>query len=85
MENYARIFESALYRRTFVVTFQISIAVTVICVFLGYPLCYWLTKMPTEQLPFYGFRAGSVLDLGSGAYIRLAGACCSAMASSIRR
>ena len=46
MENYARIFESALYRRTFVVTFQISITVTVICVFLGYPLCYWLTKVP---------------------------------------
>ena len=45
MENYARIFESALYRRTFVVTFQISIAVTVICVLLGYPLCYWLTRM----------------------------------------
>ncbi|MGB1642560.1 MAG: ABC transporter permease [Paracoccaceae bacterium] len=46
MENYARIFESALYRRTFVVTFQISIAVTVICILLGYPLCYWLTKLP---------------------------------------
>ena len=46
MENYARIFESALYLRTFVVTFQISISVTVICVLLGYPLCYWLTKMP---------------------------------------
>ena len=46
MENYARIFESALYRRTFVVTFQISIAVTVICVLLGYPLCYWLTMLP---------------------------------------
>ena len=45
MENYARIFESALYRRTFVVTFQISISVTVICVLLGYPLCYWLTKV----------------------------------------
>jgi len=45
MENYARIFESALYRRTFVVTFQISIIVTVICVLLGYPLCYWLTKV----------------------------------------
>ena len=45
MENYARIFESALYTRTFVVTFQISIAVTVICVLLGYPLCYWLTKV----------------------------------------
>jgi putative spermidine/putrescine transport system permease protein len=46
IENYARIFESALYRRTFVVTFQISIAVTVVCVLLGYPLCYWLTKVP---------------------------------------
>jgi ABC-type spermidine/putrescine transport system permease subunit I len=45
MENYARIFESALYTRTFVVTFQISVAVTVICVLLGYPLCYWLTKV----------------------------------------
>ncbi|WP_171186042.1 ABC transporter permease [Ruegeria sp. HKCCC2117] len=48
MENYARIFESRLYRRTFVVTFQISIAVTVICVLLGYPLCYWLTKVPNK-------------------------------------
>ena len=45
-ENYARIFESKLYRRTFVVTFQISIAVTVICVLMGYPLCYWLTRLP---------------------------------------
>ena len=44
-ENYERIFESALYKRTFVVTSQISITVTVICVLLGYPLCYWLTKM----------------------------------------
>jgi len=47
-KNYARIFESKLYRRTFVVTFQISIAVTFICVLLGYPLCYWLTRMPNK-------------------------------------
>jgi putative spermidine/putrescine transport system permease protein len=46
MENYVRIFESTLYRRTFVVTSQISITVTLICVLLGYPLCYWLTKLP---------------------------------------
>ena len=45
LENYARIFKSDLYLRTFVVTFQISIAVTVICILLGYPLCYWLTRM----------------------------------------
>ena len=35
-ENYARIFNSALYRRTFVVTFQISISVTLICIVLGF-------------------------------------------------
>lgn len=46
LENYERIYESALYRRTFVVTFQISIVVTLLCVILGYPLCYWLTKLP---------------------------------------
>lgn len=45
-ENYARIFNSALYRRTFVVTFQISVSVTLICIVLGYPLCYWLTRLP---------------------------------------
>jgi ABC-type spermidine/putrescine transport system permease subunit I len=45
-ENYERIFSSPLYRRTFVVTFQISLAVTFICVLLGYPLCYWLANMP---------------------------------------
>jgi len=44
-ENYARIFKSELYLRTFVVTFQISVAVTVICVLVGYPLCYWLARM----------------------------------------
>ena len=47
-ENYMRIFNSALYRRTYVVTFQISIAVTVICVLLGYPLCYWLSRLPSR-------------------------------------
>ena len=49
MENYVRIFESDLYRRTFVVTFQISVSVTVICVLLGYPLCYWLSKMTDRK------------------------------------
>lgn len=47
-ENYDRIFNSALYRKTFVVTFQISVSVTVICVILGYPLCYWLNKLPNR-------------------------------------
>jgi ABC-type spermidine/putrescine transport system permease subunit I len=48
LENYQRIFESDLYLGTFIVTFEISIAVTVICVLLGYPLCYWLSQLPTR-------------------------------------
>ena len=57
LENYERIFKSALYRRTFVVTFQISIAVTVICVLLGYPLCYWLTRLPDRTAAEGGYQS----------------------------
>jgi putative spermidine/putrescine transport system permease protein len=49
LENYTRITESPLYLRTFVVTFQISLVVTLICVLLGYPLCYWLAQMSDRQ------------------------------------
>lgn len=45
-ENYARIFQSELYLGTFVVTFQISVAVTLLCVLLGYPLSYWMARLP---------------------------------------
>jgi ABC-type spermidine/putrescine transport system permease subunit I len=48
-ENYERIFGSALYRNTFVVTLQISVAVTLACIILGYPLCYWLANMPQRR------------------------------------
>lgn len=45
-ENYARIFQSELYLGTFVVTFQISVTVTLLCALLGYPLCYWMARLP---------------------------------------
>lgn len=48
-ENYDRIFSSSLYRNTFMVTLQISVAVTFACMVLGYPLCYWLAKMPQRR------------------------------------
>jgi putative spermidine/putrescine transport system permease protein len=47
-EYYTRIFASDLYVRTFIVTFQISISVTLLCVLLAYPLCYWISKMPNK-------------------------------------
>ncbi|MGB3406242.1 MAG: ABC transporter permease [Jannaschia sp.] len=47
-ENYERIFSSALYRNTFIVTLEISVVVTLACMILGYPLCYWLSQMPQK-------------------------------------
>jgi ABC-type spermidine/putrescine transport system permease subunit I len=49
LENYARIAESPLYLNTFLVTFQISVAVTLLCVLLGYPLAYWMCRMPASR------------------------------------
>lgn len=49
LENYERIFSSKLYRNTFVVTLQISVVVTLVCVLLGYPLCYWLAHQPPHR------------------------------------
>ena len=43
-ENYARVLGS-LYYETYLVTFQISLVVTLVCVVLGYPLAYWLSRL----------------------------------------
>ncbi len=45
LENYERIFKSKLYLKTFWVTFEISVSVTLLCILLGYPLCYWLSQL----------------------------------------
>ncbi len=44
LDNYARVL-GALYLDTYVITFEISLAVTLICVVLGYPLAYWLSRL----------------------------------------
>lgn len=45
LENYQRL-GGDLYVEAFIVTFQISAAVTALCVLLGYPLAYWLSRKP---------------------------------------
>ncbi|MCA3594974.1 MAG: ABC transporter permease [Methylobacterium sp.] len=45
LENYQRL-TGDLYIDAFIVTFQISAAVTILCVLLGYPLAYWLSRKP---------------------------------------
>jgi len=52
LENYARIVESSLYLNTFLVTFEISVAVTLLCVVLGYPLAYWMCQMSASRANF---------------------------------
>ncbi len=47
LENYRRL-TGDLYVEAFNVTFQISAAVTVLCVLLGYPLAYWLSRQPQQ-------------------------------------
>jgi len=48
IENYQRIFQSDLYIRTFIITFEITLSVTAICILLGYPLCYWISRVPPK-------------------------------------
>lgn len=45
LSNYARL-TGELYVDAFIVTFEISAAVTLLCVVLGYPLTYWLSRQP---------------------------------------
>jgi len=45
LENYQRL-TGDLYIEAFIVTFQISAIVTGLCVLLGYPLTYWLSRKP---------------------------------------
>lgn len=47
-EHYTRIWTEGAYVQIFVVTFQISILVTGICLLIGYPLAYCLSQLPTR-------------------------------------
>jgi putative spermidine/putrescine transport system permease protein/spermidine/putrescine transport system permease protein len=44
--NYTRLVEQPSYIKTFKATFQVSLAVTAVCVILGYPLTYMLSQLP---------------------------------------
>ncbi len=45
LENYARMFGSKSYIKTFRTTFEISFVVTGICILMGYPLAYLLSQL----------------------------------------
>lgn len=46
LENYTRIFTEAVYWKTFLTTFKISLIVTLATLILGYPVAYAVTQLP---------------------------------------
>ena len=46
LEHYQRMLEQPSYYRTFLMTFEISLMTTILCVVLGYPLAYVLAQIP---------------------------------------
>ena len=45
LDNYIRLFSQPLYLATLYRTLAISLSVTAICLLLGYPLAFWLTRL----------------------------------------
>ncbi len=44
LENYQKMIEYKSYARVFYTTFKVSILTTALCVFIGYPLAYFLSQ-----------------------------------------
>ena len=48
LENYRRMLASSSYAQVFLLTFEISAYTTLICVLIGYPLAYFLSRIPAR-------------------------------------
>lgn len=46
--NYEQIFTRSIYLKVIGNTFYIALITTLVCGVLGYPLCYWMWKLPTR-------------------------------------
>jgi putative spermidine/putrescine transport system permease protein/spermidine/putrescine transport system permease protein len=51
-DNYARLVEQPSYIATFKITFRVALAVTAVCVILGYPLAYMLAQLAPRIASF---------------------------------
>ena len=84
--HYRRLIDDPTYAKSFLVTFQIAGTVTVLAILLGYPLCYWMLRLPQAVAgPRADLRAGPVLDEPARC-APMPGSCsCSGAASSTTR
>lgn len=46
LTHYTRMLGDPSYAKSFALTFQIATSVTLVTVLLGYPLCYWMLRLP---------------------------------------
>jgi putative spermidine/putrescine transport system permease protein len=46
ISHYSRLFSDPSYVKSFLLTFQIAGTVTLSAILLGYPLCYWILRLP---------------------------------------
>ena len=46
---YARAFGVGVYTRVLTTTFVIALETTLLCLLLGYPVAYWLTRQPKRR------------------------------------
>ena len=53
LEHYRKMVEYKSYARVFVTTFQVSILTTLLCIFIGYPLAYFLAILPQRVAGFF--------------------------------
>ncbi|WP_455918491.1 hypothetical protein [Ensifer canadensis] len=61
--HYARIFETDVYFRVLLITFRIAGLTTLFSLLLGYPLAYWLSRLPDQDARHDDpARDGAVLD-----------------------
>lgn len=44
--HFAEVFEASVYMKVLLNTFRIALITAVLCVLLGYPLAYWLRRLP---------------------------------------
>ena len=53
LEHYQKMVEYKSYRRVFMITFQVSIMTTLVCIFIGYPLAYFLAQLSQRAAGFF--------------------------------
>lgn len=53
LANYEKMVQYKSYARVFITTFKVSILTTLICIFIGYPLAYFLALMPARLAGFF--------------------------------